>query len=242
MQKLLYLLWSPAGQLADAYADKLLRVSEDSVLALKPAGATLFVADYESRVPSPSPGLTCRRPPSAMLSLWLKSSDERSAHERILSKQCERFAGYRVDETIYTDWGQNPHGKPRDWADGERSPGVFAITLLERPERCPEQAWFRHWYGTQSPVSEAMQPRPRYVRNVVEDVLTPRAPRYAGIVEEAWPSKRHVTDPYLFYGASDLDELAENMGTMLASVTAFLDLPRIQTVMLSEYVLKTPSS
>jgi hypothetical protein len=104
----------------------------------------------------------------------------------------------------------------------------------------PDEEWYRRWFGTQSPVSEALQPRARYVRNAVARALTLEAPPYGGIVEEAWPSARHVRDPYLFFGAHDLQELAENMRTMLQSVTGFLELSRIQTVMLSEYVLRTP--
>jgi len=73
------------------------------------------------------------------------------------------------------------------------------------------------------------------VRNVITRALTPHAPIYGGIVEEAWPSARHVEDPYLFYGAHSLAGLAENMGAMLRSVASFLELPRIQTIMTSEY-------
>jgi hypothetical protein len=240
MHKLLYLLWARKPKKRDAEADHLLHTVERSLLPLGARGLSLFLHDYESRVSSPSRGMTCRAPFSAMLGLWLDDASERAPYEATLREHTRRIAGYQVSETVYTDWGQNQHGAPRSWPDGERSPGVFAVTLLERPPHIREDAWFRHWYGTQSPVSEAMQPRPRYVRNVVDSVLTAGAAPYAGIVEEAWPSARHVTDPYLFYGARDLDELAANMRTMLQSVTGFLELPRIQTVMLSEYVLRSP--
>ena len=240
MEKLMYLLWSPEKAARDAEADRLLGVCERQIVPLGAAGVTLFVSDWESRVGSPSRGCTGRRPFTCMLNLWLESVSERVAHERLLAEHTQRFAGYRVTESIYTDWGENRHASPRAWPDGERSPGVFAVTLLERPRTLAEDEWFRRWFGTQSPVSEAMQPRARYVRNVVAEALTPRAPAYAGIVEEAWPSDRHVRDPYLFYGARDLAELAQNMRTMLQSVTSFLELARIQTVMLSEYVLRSP--
>lgn len=240
MEKVVYLLWAPERHDLDAHADRLLDVCERQLLPLGAQGVTLLVSDFESRVPSPSRGFTGRRPFTAMLSLWLGSAGERRPYEALLREHTAQLSGYLVTESLYTDWGENSHGKPRDWPDGERSPGVFAVTLLERPEGYAEEAWYAHWYGTQSPVSEAMQPRARYVRNAVARVLTPDAPTYAGIVEEAWPSARHVVDPYLFYGASSLDELARNMSAMLGSVTGFLELSRIQTVMLSEYVLRTP--
>jgi hypothetical protein len=241
MEKVVYLLWAQEREDLDAHAEKLLDVCERLLLPLGAHGMTLFVADFESRVPSPSKGFTGRRPFTAMLSLWLGSASERRHYEPVLREHTEKQAGYLVTESLYTDWGENVHGKPRDWPDGERSPGVFAVTLLERPDGHDEEAWFTHWYGTQSPVSEAMQPRARYVRNAVARVLSPDAPPYAGIVEEAWPSAKHVSDPYLFYGAKSLEELAQNMSAMLDSVSGFLDLSRIQTVMLSEYVLRTPA-
>lgn len=240
MEKLVYLLWTKARTSEDAFAERLLDAAEHTLLPLNPAGLSLLVSDFESRVPSPVRGLTGRRPFSAMVSIWLTNAAERVRYEPFLREHSEALAGYLVTESLYTDWGDNAHARPRDWPDGERSPGVFAVTLLERPEHHREDDWFRHWYGTQSPISASMQPRARYVRNAVARALTPDAPPYSGIVEEAWPSAQHVKDPYLFFGAKDLNQLADHMRTMLASVTSFLELPRIQTVMLSEYVLRTP--
>ena len=117
---------------------------------------------------------------------------------------------------------------------------MLTVTLLEKPERFAYETWVAHWFGTQSPVSEAMQPRMRYVRNAVVRTLTPGAPVYHGIVEEAWPSARHMTDPYLFYCAERFETLVENMTGMMRSVTGFLDLPRIQNVTMSEYFVRTP--
>jgi hypothetical protein len=84
-----------------------------------------------------------------------------------------------------------------------------------------------------------MQPRARYVRNVVIRAVTPQAPPYEGIVQEAYPSAKHVTNYFLFYGAGKNPfKLVRNMIAMLRSVTAFLDLHRISTTMTSEYILK----
>jgi hypothetical protein len=110
---------------------------------------------------------------------------------------------------------------------------------MERPRRLDRDTWMRRWHGRQSPMSEAMQPRCRYVRNVVLRPLTPGAPPFEGIVEEAWPSFRHVTNPFLFYGASNPFELIKNMAIMLYSVVSFLDLWRIRTVTMSEYFLRS---
>jgi hypothetical protein len=87
-----------------------------------------------------------------------------------------------------------------------------------------------------------MQPRARYVRNVVVETLTPGAFPYEGIVEESWPSAKHISNPYLFYGAKNPIALVANIGTMLRSVTAFLPITRIPNVMTSEYFVRTPFS
>jgi len=89
-------------------------------------------------------------------------------------------------------------------------------------------------------MSEWLQPRSRYVRNLVEEPLTPGAPPLDGIVEEAWPSSEHITDKFLFYTARNRLELILNMATMLRSVTRMLRLWRITNVMTSEYFVKTP--
>jgi hypothetical protein len=112
------------------------------------------------------------------------------------------------------------------------------VTLLRKPDRMTDDEWFAHWHGVQSPVSEAMQPRTRYVRNAVARAITPGAPPLRGIVEEAWPSAEHVTDPMLFYGAADAAELKANIDEMLASVTAFLDLDDLRSFTTSEYLLR----
>jgi len=173
------------------------------------------------------------------VNVWVKDVDHRFALEDILRQNGFEIAGYRVDEQIYPEYGGNRHAGPRTWPDGERSPGVLAVTLLERPTRLSYEEWVRRWHGRQSPVSEAMQPRTRYVRNVVLRPLTAGAPPFEGIVEEDWPSFEHVSNPYLFYGARTPFELARNMGRMLASVTSFLDLFRIRTVTMSEYFVRT---
>src|SRR4029077_3168714 len=96
---------------------------------------------------------------------------------------------------------------PREWPDGERSPGILALTLLKKPARLKYDDWMQRWHGRQSPLSEAMQPRTRYVRNIVLEALTDNAPVYEGFVEESWPSFEHVTNQYLFFGATNTGEL-----------------------------------
>jgi len=213
----------------------------DALLACGARGLAINVKDSDAAVSSPSPGMTGREPISALVSLWLDSLTERKEYESILDRYVANKVGYLATESLYTEYGENRHAMARSWPDGERSPGVTAVTLLEKPEHFEYERWIAHWYGTQSPVSEAMQPRTRYVRNAIVHALETTAPPYFGIVEEAWPSAKHIEDPYLFYGARHFSELADNMRSMLQSVTGFLALPRIQTVIMSEYLFKMPA-
>lgn len=176
----------------------------------------------------------------ALVSIWLDCHDDRQPYEAILSGAADRLAGYLVTESLPTDYGRNPWSAPRDWPDGQRSRGVVVLTLMEKPDRLDDEAWYAHWYGTQTPMSTEIQPRTRYVRNAVARAVTPGAPPYRGVVEEAWPSAEHVNDPMLFYCADgDPAVLDANLATMMDSVTAFLDLDRIRLAAMSEYLLKT---
>jgi hypothetical protein len=239
MEKLIYLLWGPKGQDKKQRQQLLLREVAPKLLETGAVRLTMYVDDPDSNVRSPAPFHPGERI-CAEVSLWISDAEKRGPCEDVLRDAVFRFAGYLVDESIYTEYGGNRHSGPRNWPDGQRSPGVVAITLMERPKRLSHEEWIQRWHGRQSLVSEAMQPRARYIRNVVVKALTLDVPPYEGIVEEAWPSARHVTNPFLFYGAGrNPFKLVWNMLVMLRSVTNFLDLRRIRTTMTSEYILKS---
>ncbi len=239
MDKLIYILWGSQEQDKKQRQQVLLQQVAPRLLASGAIKLTLYIVDQDSNVKSPAPFHPGERM-CAEVALWLDSAEQRAPHEEALRSAGFRFAGYLVDETVYTEYGGNRHSGPRNWPDGTRSPGIIAITLMERPKRLSHEEWIRRWHGRQSPVSEAMQPRARYIRNVVTSAVTPDAPPYEGIVEEAWPSARHITNPFLFYGAGKNPlELVWNMIVMLRSVTNFLDLNRVRTTMTSEYILKS---
>jgi hypothetical protein len=240
MEKLIYLVFSPPRGDRDALRVQLLEDCAPRMLALEPHGLSMNIDDSESDVPTPVPWPADEPPLVAQVSLWLDCYDRRAPYEEILADLGEQRAGYLVSESLYTDYGGNRHSGPRAWPDGERSPGVLTVTLLEKPDRMTDQAWLAHWHGVQSPVSEEIQPRARYVRNEVVRALTPDAPPYRGIVEEAWPSAAHVTDPMLFYLAEgSAERMKVNIERMLESVRGFLDMDRIRNQTMSEYLLKT---
>ncbi|MCP5067999.1 MAG: hypothetical protein GY946_15665, partial [bacterium] len=237
-EKLVYLIFAPH---ADDLQKQLLQDVAPRLLELDPRSLSMNIDDADASVPAPVPWPAEELPFVAEVSLWVDCHDRRGPFERILAEVGERRDGYLVSESLYTDYGGNRHSKPRDWPDGQRSPGVLTVTLLRRPARMDHAAWIEHWHGTQSPESEAIQPRTRYVRNEVVRGITPDAPSLQGIVDEAWPTPAHITDPMLFYLAEGSPErMKANIERMMASVTAFLDLDRIRNVTMSEYLLKTP--
>lgn len=233
--KIVYLLWYPGDR--ERSSSILLDGCVPAILETGVERLVVYAADRESSMRPPAPKLHRGPPICGAVHVW--SDDVPADVEDLLAQADFSLAGYEVEETVYRDYGDNEHSGPRDWPDGTRSPGVVAVTLLERPRRLAREEWIRRWHGRMSPVSEEIQPRPRYVRNLVVKAVTPDAPPFEGIVEEAWPSRRHVRNPYLFFGARNTIQLAVNTARILGAVTSFLDLHRIRTTMMGEYFFRT---
>jgi hypothetical protein len=239
MDKLIYLLWGPKDQGREERRETLLRECAPKLLEAGAARLTMYIVDPDSKVRSSAPIHKGERI-CADVSLWVDGVHRREPLEAILRGAGFRVHGYLVDECLYTEYGSNRHAKPRDWPDGQRSPGVVAVTLLERPKRLSHDEWIKRWHGRQSPTAAEMQPQARYIRNTVLRPVTEGAPPFEGIAEEVWPSKRHVTNPFLFYGAGKNPfKLAWNMTRMLLSVRHFLDIHLVRTTMMSEYIVKS---
>lgn len=244
MKKLIYLLWDATEMTPEQRRIRLLNEAAPQILELKPAGLQINICDDFATTPSPAPTPLFSEPFTAQLNLWLDDEqDIDTATQDILRKAGFQLNAYSAEEWLYTDYGEHHHpdaAAARDWPDGERSPGILAVTLLRKPARLSKDEWMRRWFGRQSPMSEKMQPRARYVRHVIDQALTPGAEHIDGLVEEDWPSSEHVTDLKRFYGANNWLGVAKNMSIMLHSVTRILNLFNITTVMMSEYFVLTP--
>jgi hypothetical protein len=239
MEKLIYLLWGDGGPGAgDELRDRLLEEVAPSLAAAGVRGCSFNVHDGEAAVaPSPAPPPAGELPHVAEVSVWLDCYERRDGVEAAVGAIGLPSAGYLVVESLYEDYGTTPHSAARRWPDGERSPGVLTVALIHRPEGLAYPEWIRRWHGTQSPVSGELQPRTRYVRNEVVRALTEGAPEIDGIVEEGWPSAAHVADPMLFFNASTPEQLEANVTRMMASVEACLDLGRLRSSTMSEYLV-----
>jgi hypothetical protein len=240
MEKLVYVLWADgAPDSGDALRARLLAETVPRLQQLGGRGITVNVHDSDAALaPSPVPTPAAEEPHVAEVCLWLDSYDRRQGADEAVAAAGPRFAGYLVTESLFEDYGSTPHSAPRDWPDGTRSPGVLTVSLVHRPAGLDYRTWIERWHGRQSPLSGALQPRCRYVRNEVIRPVTPDAPQIDGIVDEAWPSAGHVADPMLFFNAAgDRDRLNSNISAMLESVTACLDLGRLRNSTMSEYLV-----
>ena len=240
MEKVITLLWGSGDpDTGDALRARLLEDTVPRILASGVRGLSVNVHDADAaRAPSPAPPPEGEEPHVAQLSAWLDSYEHRGAVEAAAADVGLRWASYLVAESLYDDYGTTPYAGPRDWPDGDRSPGVLTVALIHRPEGLDYREWITRWHGTQSPVSAELQPRTRYVRNEVVRSLTEGAPEVGGIVEEGWPSTTHVADPMLFFNATTPDQLNTNVARMIASVDACLDMARLRSSTMSEYLLQ----
>jgi hypothetical protein len=240
VEKLMYLAWLGQGSSRAEVAEVVLGPVAEALLALDPLRLTIDVRDPESDIPSPVPTPEGETPLHALVSLWVDAVDVRAPFEEVLVAATERLAGYSVVESLYRDYGGNRWSTPRDWPDGRRSPGVLTVALLEQHPDQTFDEWMARWHSRISPITEAIQPRSRYVRNAVFRALTAGAPPVAGIVEEAWPSLEHVTDPMLFYCADgDPDRMNAHVTQMIEVITAFVELDTVRSVTMSEWILKS---
>ena len=240
MEKLQYLVWLAESTARGAVKPLMIDEVAPDLLAQGVHGLTMDLDDADADVASPVAAPAGEHTPTALVSVWVDCYDRRAGVEKILADVSVRLHGYQVLESLYTDYGTSRWAAPRDWPDGERSPGILTVALFEQLPGTDFEEWLAFWHGRQSPMSEAIQPRCRYVRNLVVRPLAPDAPPWRGIVEEAWPSARHVTDPMLFYCADgDPAVMAANISTMLDHVTQLMDLDRMRSLTMSEWIVKS---
>ena len=141
MEKIIYLIWKRPTGAVDAVRKTLLDKCVPRLLALDPQRLSFNVDDSDSATPAPVPWPSEELPLVAEVSVWLDCHDRRAPFEEVLSGVGDRMAGYLVSESLYTDYGGNRFGKSRDWPDGQRSPGLLTVTLLEKPDRMTREEW-----------------------------------------------------------------------------------------------------
>ncbi len=240
MEKLIYLATFPESFGPELVRSTMLDVVAPELLALGVHGLTMDLDDEQAQVPPPMPPPVGENPVRAIVSVWVDAYDYRETIELVLRSHAEHIDGYQAVESLYRDYGGNQWSSQRDWPDGERSPGILTVSLIEQKRGMDFEEWITFWHDKQSPMSEAIQPRARYVRNAIFRSITPDAPPYRAIVEEAWPTTEHLTDPMKFYCGNGSDAtMNANITTMLEHVGTFIDFDTFRNLTLSEWIVKS---
>jgi hypothetical protein len=232
MEKLCYVLWKPAAVPGAAFRDALVGPVAAALRARGAERLTVLAADEHAEPLAKARITKLDEPVAGLVSCWLPCVDEHREVEEILGAHAARMAGYLVTESEVLR--NTTHRAARA---GDRTPGTTMLALLEKPERLPFEEWIAIWHGRHSPLALEIQCTYLYVRNVVVRALTDGAPPWRGLVEEGFPTPA-VTDPMQWYAAEgDPQKLRERIGRMVASCRAFLDLEKVESHPLSEYVL-----
>lgn len=216
----------------DAWVARLCGPVATTLLDLGMPGLTLNVRDAAVRDSLMT--LTTLDPPvQAVIGVWTQQhyGDQMQAVLDVLAAEAEHVAAYLVTESV-------PMPPPAS-APGERTPGLANIALLRRPVDLDEPTWLTRWQRDHTPVAIATQSTFGYVQNYVVRSLTPEAPPVSAIVEELFPIEA-VGSLHAFFGAADDTDLADRMGKMIASTSAFGANANIDTVPTGRYVFRDP--
>jgi hypothetical protein len=228
MEKLVYLCWKRAADPIDRFRDVLLAEASPRLLGGGVLSLTINVADLGERVADSPLVIGEGKTIAASVSCWLDSLDARRVIEDTLNPLTEKLWGYLVTESVPM------HYPDRSWPDGAKSPGVTLFTAFPKPDRLTDEQFFGHWHGSHTPLSFEIHPLWRYIRNAVARPLTPGARPYRGIVEERF---REIED------ALDMERLfrgkAANMKRGMKDVDQFLDRDKIDSALMSEYIMKS---
>ena len=172
---------------------------------------------------------------AVLVSVWLDSYQDAPELEQLLATApaAER-ASYLVSESV-----PQAYGDVMTWAEGEPSPGLSIVTLLDKPEGTDEKVFFHYWHELHRVTTAECHPFASYVRNEVARSLTDGAPRYRGIVTEASPDVQDFLDPHRFYvSGGDRDQLKTNQRRVVEETSHFIDYATIQVAPMVETVVR----
>jgi hypothetical protein len=212
----------------DAWVSALRGPVANKLLGLGLLGLTLNLRDAPVR-DSLMTLSTLDPPVQGLVSLWTDQHYGGQVHAALdlLAPYADHAAAYLVTESV----PMRPPASPL----GERSPGLANVALLRRPAHLDEATWLARWLGEHTAVAIATQSTFGYLQNYVVRALTADAPPVSAIVEELFPIEA-VRSLHAFFGAADDADLADRLGRMVASTSAFGANENIDTVPTGRYV------
>ena len=140
-----------------------------------------------------------------------------------------RVAAYKVKNSVPLDY-------KKSWENGVQSPGLVSVSFFRKRKNISEDFFQEYWFCSHTPFAIEIHPLWKYERNVLQNVLTPDAPDFQGIVPL---HVKHDSDLSFsrFFSHNGKSALA-NALCIQADVKRFIDLSTIETVAMREYVLR----
>ncbi|MBN2493496.1 MAG: hypothetical protein JXR96_02800 [Deltaproteobacteria bacterium] len=228
MAKWMY-LWSPGGQPAETFAS---RARAELAGRLAGLDASEIALHLTERRPPRLSIIPFTRASVALISVWGPDEGLGARAAGRLSGLPGQLFGYRVEEAV-------PLARPRSWDPGEVAPGVCLLTVFRRHKGLDRQRFLAEWHGRHTPMSLGIHPMIAYVRNTVLEPLDPGAPDWDGIVTEAYPTLRDLSNPVHLFGGP-LRALP-NMLRVGRHIATFMDLRSMRNYLVSERILESAS-
>ncbi|MGH0033089.1 MAG: hypothetical protein ACQGVC_25140 [Myxococcota bacterium] len=230
MEKLASVLWKPADQPDQAFADALLAAAPE----LAKQGAMKLRIDVADDAVADGAGVRVGRmdpPKAAVVFYWLDLADDRGPVEAVLAPLASRVETFLVVEAEPVK--NTAHVAPL----GRRTPGFNFVTCIQRKPGLSDAEFLSHWHVEHRRCAVETQSTFAYVRNEIVRAYSDTAPAWEAIVEESFPIEA-LTDPKVWYAAKDDAQLAKNRGWMIESCLAFLALDQVEGHPMSEYVFQ----
>jgi hypothetical protein len=230
MEKLIYVVWKTPEVSAESFKREILGRTAKQLID---AGARALSVNLIDDVAVQGLQITqLAEPLSGTVSMWMDTALNRAPLEAVLAAATSRLAGYLALESV-------PIVNTKHVVKlGERIPGLYNVAFLEKPDFLTYDAWLEHWQGHHTQIAIETQSTFLYIQNVLVRPLTPNAPPWTAIVEEAFPAAA-ATDPMVFYNADSPEKLAAHQQRMMDSCQRFIDFARLETHPMSAYVLKS---
>lgn len=235
MEKVLYVIAHPVGQVPADLTKHLVGPLADELVGRGARGVQINVADHDVSAAGGLRMAMSTAPANAVVSVWVDSATD---HLRAPFDDAVRDVAQGAEVSAYLVTESVPLANTTyPAAPGARTPGMAQLAFLRRPEGMAVDDWLEVWLGSHTHVALDLQDTFAYVQNVVVRTLISGTTTWHAIVEECFPAAA-MSDPHVFFDAvGDDDKLARHQRAMFESVQRFIDLSILDVVPTSRYLV-----
>jgi hypothetical protein len=235
VEKVIYALWRHPTDTLEAFNQKLLTETSQSLLKLGVRGLQINVRDQAIEGSAAMNRSMTRPAIDVVLQVWVDSAvnELRQPVDEILEQAAARVAGYLVTESmpmVNTEFPTKP---------GERTVGLAQVVFMKRPPRLTPEAWMALWHGDQTRLAVTLQNNFFYVQNVIARSVSYAAPHFDAIVEECLPEIA-ITDPRYRFRGDTFEQREKNQMVFLENTFKMVDFDCIDVMQTSQYIFKHP--